>query len=128
MQYLILEEIIDLQSHLLEQTGGMAGVRDQNGLESAIAQPAMMFGGKDLYPTIEEKASAIGFSLVMNHPFFDGNKRIGHAAMELFLIINGYELCSTVDDAEQTILQLAAGKLLREEFVVWVKDHMNSLK
>ncbi|VAX38970.1 hypothetical protein MNBD_PLANCTO02-1481 [hydrothermal vent metagenome] len=53
MQYLILEEIIDLQSHLLEQTGGMAGVRDQNGFESAIAQPAMMFDGKDLYPTIE---------------------------------------------------------------------------
>jgi death-on-curing protein len=61
-------------------------------LESALAQPRATFGGTDLYPGLIEKAAALGFSLVMGHPFVDGNKRTGHAAMETFLILNGHEL------------------------------------
>ena len=87
----------------------------------------MTFGGVELYPTIAEKAAAIAFSLVLNHPFVDGNKRIGFAAMETFLVLNGNELAATVDDAEQTMLKLAAGELSREELVEWVKRNLKSL-
>lgn len=81
MRYLTLDEVLELHSLVLQQSGGMPGLRDRNILESAIAQPAMTFGGQDLYPTVAHKAAALGFSLVMNHAFIDGNKRIGHAAM-----------------------------------------------
>jgi death-on-curing protein len=97
------------------------------GLESAIAPPQMTFGGQDLYATIEAKATAICFSLVMNHPFVDGNKRIGHAAMETFLVLNGYELVAEVDEAEALILKLAAGGLTREELLAWVSLRIQTL-
>lgn len=84
----------------------------------------MTFDEEDLYPTVEEKAAALCFSLVMNHPFIDGNKRVGHAAMETFLVLNGWELVATVDDSEATILLLAAGELEREELLEWVKSRL----
>ncbi len=76
MRYLKLKEVIDLHHQVVEQSGGSLGIRDLGALESAVAQPLMSFGGEDLYPTLEDKAAALGFSLVMNHPFIDGNKRI----------------------------------------------------
>ena len=87
----------------------------------------MTFGGEELYPTIESKATAVCFSLVMNHPFVDGNKRIGHAAMETFLVMNGFELTADVDDTEKVILTLAAGDLSREELLQWVTSHTQRL-
>jgi len=78
MRYLTLAEVLDLHRRVIEQSGGAAGVRELGGVESAIAQPQMSFGGAELYSTIESKATALCFSLVMNHPFVDGNKRIGH--------------------------------------------------
>jgi death-on-curing protein len=93
-------------------------------LESALAQPRQSFAGQDLYPDITSKAAALCFSLVLNHPFVDGNKRIGHAAMETFLMINGHELHAPVDEQERVMLDLAAGKLARETFAEWVKQHL----
>lgn len=84
----------------------------------------MTFGGDDLYPSLEEKASALGFSLICNHPFLDGNKRVGHAAMETFLVLNGFELSATVDEAEKLILSVAAGSCSREELLMWVKANV----
>jgi death-on-curing protein len=84
----------------------------------------MAFGGQDLYPTVADKAAALAVSLVMNHPFFDGNKRIGHAAMDTFLVLNGYELIATTDEQEQVILQLAAGQINRPDFTDWVRNHV----
>ena len=124
MRYLTLEEVIDLHALVLQQSGGMPGIRDANALDSAVAQPAMAFGGQDLYPSIADKAAALAFSLVMNHPFFDGNKRIGHAAMETFLVLNGHELSATADEQEQVILQLAAGQMKRPDFADWVRNHV----
>ena len=124
MRYLTLHEVLALHDMLIEQSGGGAGLRDLGGLESAIAQPEMTFGGQDLYPTIETKATAICFSLVMNHPFIDGNKRIGHAAMETFLVLNGYELTAPVDEAEATILRLAAGEIQRDELRLWISSRI----
>jgi len=124
MRYLSVEEVMALHTLVLNQSGGMPGVRDANSLDSAVAQPHMAFGGKDLYATLADKAAALGFSLIMNHPFFDGNKRIGHAAMESFLVLNGYELSASTDNQEQIILQLAAGQLRRPEFTDWVRNHV----
>ena len=112
---------------VLAQSGGLPGIRSQDALESALAQPLMSFGGTDLYPSLTEKAAALGFSLVKNHPFFDGNKRIGHAVMEVFLILNGYEIAATVEEQEQLILGLAAGKVDRETFTAWLISHVVSL-
>lgn len=124
IRYISLEEVLELHRLALEQAGGLAGVRDLNGLESALAQPQMTFAGQELYPSLGEKAAALGFSLVCNHPFVDGNKRVGHAAMETFLVLNGWELVAGVDEQEQVILRLAAGSLEREEFTAWVQSHL----
>jgi death-on-curing protein len=109
---------------VLRQTGGLEGVRDLGGLESAVAQPQMTFDGQDLYPCLPTKAAALGFSLIRNHPFVDGNKRIGHLAMEMFLVLNGHELDAGVDEQERIILGLAAGEVSREEFAGWVRSSM----
>ncbi len=122
MRYLTLAEVLDLHRRVLRQSGGGEGIRDLGGVLSALAQPEMTFGGSELYPTIESKAAALCYSLVTNHPFIDGNKRIGHAAMETFLILNGFELDAPVDEAEQLILRLASGQLLRKELVEWVQS------
>ena len=127
MRYLTLPEVLDLHRRVVEQSGGANGVRELGGVESAVAQPQMSFDGEELYPTIECKATALCFSLVMNHPFVDGNKRIGHAAMETFLVMNGHELVTDVDDAEAVILALAAGDLSREKLLEWVASHVERL-
>ena len=127
MRYLTLGEVLDLHRRIIEQSGGAVGVREMGGVESAVAQPQMTFEREELYPTIESKATALCFSLVMNHPFVDGNKRIGHAAMETFLVMNGFEIAANVDDAEKIILTLAAGELSREELLEWVASHIRPL-
>jgi death-on-curing protein len=124
IRYLTLAEALELHRLLIEQSGGAEGLRDLGGLESALAQPRMTFDESELYPTIEEKGTALCFSLVNNHPFVDGNKRIGHAALETFLLLNGYELQASVDDAENVILSLASGSLAREELLVWIRAHI----
>ena len=123
MRYLTLDEVLALHRLAPEQSGGAAGVRDLAALESAVVQPYLAFGGQDLYPTLVEKASTLVFSLINNHPFMDGNKRAGHAAMETFLMLNGYELAADVDEQEAVILAVAAGKTSREEFTAGVQAH-----
>jgi death-on-curing protein len=125
VRYLSLEEVLELHRMVMQQSGGASGLRDLNVLESALAQPRMTFGGEDLYPSFVEKAAALGFSLVRNHPFLDGNKRIGHAVMETFLILNGYEIQASVDEQEDLILRLAAGELDRVAFTDWLRLHIS---
>ena len=128
MRYLTLGELIELHRRIIEQSGGADGIRDLGLAESALAQPQMSFGGTELYPTLAEKAAALCFSLVMNHPFVDGNKRIGHAAMEVFLVMNGLELTADVDDSESVILRLASGELERVLFTEWVVRHATAIE
>src|SRR5262245_34159319 len=99
MRLLALAEVLELHRHVIDQSGGAAGIRDLGALEAAVAQPRMAFGGVDLNPTLAEKAAALCFSLVANHPFIDGNKRVGHAAMETLLVFNRWQLDASVDDA-----------------------------
>jgi death on curing protein len=123
MRYLSLGEIVDLHQALLDQTGGAAGIRDLAGLESALAQPRATFDGAALHPTAVQKAAALGFSVTLNHPFVDGNKRVAHAAMEVFLLLNGWELVGTIDEHERLMLDLAAGQLTRGQLTDWLEQH-----
>lgn len=91
-------------------------------LESALAQPRSTFGATDLHLTSIAKAAALGFSLALNHPFTDGNKRVAHAAMEVFLVLNGLELTGTVDEHERVMLDLAAGQRTREDLITWLNQ------
>jgi death-on-curing protein len=127
MRYLTLGEVLELHRRIIQQTGGASGVRNLAGLESAVAQPRMTFEGKDLYPTIEDKAAALAFFIVQNHPYLDGNKRCGHAAMETFLVVNGKEIEAPVDEVEKIILELASGKLSLKNFIDWLAGHIRSL-
>lgn len=127
MRYLTLGEVLELHRRLVAQTGGATALRDLGALESAVAQPRMTFGGEDLYPDLPAKAAAMGFSLIRNHPFLDGNKRIGHAAVETFLVLNGFELDAPVPEAEQVVLEVAQGMRERAVFVEWIRSHLRPL-
>jgi death on curing protein len=124
IRYLVLDEVLKLHRRIIEQSGGTTGIRDLGGLESALAQPQMTFSGQELYPTIAEKAAALSFSLIMNHPFLDGNKRIGHASMEVFLVLNDFEIKASVDEQEQVMLRVASGEWERDEFTKWLCDRI----
>lgn len=123
IRYLTLIEVLQLHHRILEQSGGALGIRDLGLLESAIAQPRMTFGGEDLYPSLLEQAAALGFSIILNHPFIDGNKRTGHAATETFLVLNGVEINASVDEQERVVLAIASGNLEREVFVKWLQQN-----
>ncbi len=124
MRYLTLIEVLVLHERLISASSGLPGVRDFPALESALAQPMATFDGDELYPDLTAKAAALGFFLVANHPFIDGNKRVGHAAMEVLLVLNGYEIEANVDEQEQLILGVAAGKLKRLELEKWLRAHL----
>ena len=113
VRYLSLGEVMELHRLVVQQAGGAAGLRDLGALESAVVQPRATFA-----------AAALAYSLALNHPFLDGNKRVAHAALETFLVLNGRELDAGVDDAERIMLALAAGTLAREDLVAWVTQHV----
>ena len=127
MRYLTVGEVLGIYNRVIKQSGGGVGIRDLGALESAVAQPRMTFNGEELYRTIVEKASALGFSLIQNHPFVDGNKRAGHAAMEIFLMLNGFEISASVDEQVEVILGVASGKMSREVFTNWLQTRIVDL-
>jgi death-on-curing protein len=127
MRYLTLAEVLELHRRLVDETGGPHGVRDLGMLESAVAQPLGSFGGQDFYPSVVEKAAALAYSLALNHPFTDGNKRTSHAAMEVFLVLNGHEIHASVDEQESFWLALAAGQRSRAELVAWLQDRVRPM-
>ena len=124
MRYLTVEEVLALHSRIIASSGGSPGLRDRGALDSAIAQPQMTFDGVDLYVTLARKAAALGHSLISNHPFIDGNKRIGHAAMAVMLLLNGYEIVGSVDEQEAIIIVVASGTMSRDEFAFWVEQRV----
>jgi death-on-curing protein len=128
VRYLSLAEVLDLHRRVIAGSGGATPLRDLGGLESSVAQPRASYGGEDLYPDLASKATALAFSLINNHPFVDGNKRVGHAALETFLLLNGFEISATIDEGEAMILSVAAGQATRDELLQWVRDHMVSAR
>ena len=123
MKKLTKEQILLLQQDLIEQTGGTAGLRDEGLLESALFTPFQSFDGNDMFPSLQQKAARLGFGLVQNHPFVDGNKRIGAHAMLVFLSLNGVELAYTQQELSGMILDVAAGKQSFEDMVIWIQQH-----
>lgn len=127
MRYLSLAEVLELHRRIMVASSGAVALHDLGALESAVAQLRASFAGKDLYPDLAAKATALAFSVINNHPFVDGNKRVGHAALETFLILNGYELDASVDASEQIILAVAAGRAAREELLGWVRADLKTM-
>lgn len=123
--FLTIEEVIRIHDVNLEASGGSPGIRDLGALEASLAAPQMTFGGADLHENLAEKAAALVFALIANHPFVDGNKRAGYAAMEIFLVTNGYESVGTADEKEAVIVEVASGRMDRAGFTAWVVERVH---
>ena len=123
MIYLYPKQILYLYQQIIEQTGGTAGLRDEKSLGSAVYRPQASFGGQDLYPDLFTKAVALGHFLVSNHPFVDGNKRVGFEAMHLMLRVNGYDLHSSIGSKFDFVMKIAKGELTPEQIAGWLIEH-----
>jgi death-on-curing protein len=121
LRSLSVDDVIYIHAQVIAQSGGSYGLRDRGALESSVAQPMQSFGGIDLYPDIPAKAAALGFFLVSNHPFVDGNKRVAHAALAVTLRLNGHRLVASVDEQERMMLRVASGEITRAAFQEWVQ-------
>jgi len=116
-------QILLLHDQLLAQTGGAPGLRDEGLLESALSAPFQGFEGSDAYPSLPQKAARLCYGLVKNHPFVDGNKRIGTHAMLIFLAINGVELVYTQKELSAAVLAVASGEQEYEDLLRWLVEH-----
>jgi death-on-curing protein len=123
MRGLSVSDIIVLHQKIIDKTGGSHGIRDLGLIESAVSRAYATFGGNDLYETVEAKIAATSYSLVSNHGFVDGNKRIGIAAMLLLLRLNGYKLQYSQQELIDLGLGLAAGNLDENDILKWIKEH-----
>ena len=124
MKYPSKRQILLLHQALLESSGGLGGLRDEGMLDAAIAAPLQSFGGQDLYPTLVDKASRLAFGLIQNHPFVDGNKRIGTHAMLVLLALNGVELVYEDEELIGIILKVAASEADEKELHAWIESHI----
>lgn len=118
-----VEQVIYLHEKLIQRTGGKDGPRDKGILESALFHVYATFDGKDLYPTIEEKAARQMFALVSGHPFVDGNKRIGVFVMLIFLEMNEIKIKYTQEELVKLALGTASGKIDANNILTWIKSH-----
>jgi death-on-curing protein len=123
MKRLSKEQVIKIHSMLIEQTGGSDGIRDDGLLDSALNAPFQTFDGEYIYRTIKAKAAKLGYFLVKNHPFIDGNKRIGILVMIAFLEINGIEIICTDEELITLGLGLAEGLIDDKDLLNWIIDH-----
>ena len=124
MKVLTKRQILLLHSALIRQSGGSDGIRDEGLLDSAVSTPFQTFADQELYPSLLEKAARLGFGLICNHPFIDGNKRIGTHAMLVFLDINQITLSYEDDDLIETILRVASGTLDYNGLLGWLQEHL----
>ncbi len=117
------DKVLLLHKLIAEETGGSIGVRDEALLEGALENAFAGFGGEEFYPSKEEKGARLGFSLISNHAFVDGNKRIGMYVMLTFLEVNGIRLEYTDDEIVTVGLSVADGKMGYDELLSWVRSH-----
>ena len=121
-------QALKIHTIAIEGFGGANGVRNLGALESALARPFQTFGGEDLYPTIFEKAAAIGESIIVNHPFVDGNKRTGYILIEAHLRHEGYAITATDETLYDFVIGISTGTLSFDEIVAWLKKFTRSGK
>ena len=124
MKYLTEEQVLFIHSRLIDETGGVHGVRDLGLLQSAVSRPKATFGSEDLYPDIFHKAAALMESLIKNHPFIDGNKRTAITSAGIFLQRNGYILETAQRELEQFTLSVVTGKASFEDAVKWFRKYL----
>jgi death-on-curing protein len=121
--FLSLDEVFAIHAHLIDRYGGSLGIRDRGLLESALAMPLASFSGEELHATLHEKAAAYLFHLVKNHPFVDGNKRVGLAVCLAFLRLNGMRIDATDDELVERVMGVAAGRHAKAEVAVFLRQH-----
>ncbi|MBQ8995869.1 MAG: type II toxin-antitoxin system death-on-curing family toxin [Oscillospiraceae bacterium] len=118
------ELVIMLHQELIEETGGLHGIKDEGLLESALSTPFQTFEERDLYPSVYQKAARLGFGLTSNHAFIDGNKRIGAHAMLIFLELNDIHISYTQEELSTIFLEIASGYKGYEELLNWIISHL----
>ena len=123
MKYLYPQQLLYLYQAIVKQSGGTLGLRDNGLLESAIYRPQATFGGQDLYPDLFSKAAALGHSIISNHPFVDGNKRVGFEAMRLMLRLNGYDVHASTEAKFLFVMGIAKGQTTEPAIAEWLKQH-----
>jgi death on curing protein len=121
--FLTFAEVIEIHDYQMEHFGGASGLRDIELLKSAIGMPSATYGGNFLHPSIYEMAAAYLFHLVENHPFVDGNKRVGAMAALIFLDLNGMDFNASDEEFTAMVLRVASGKMLKAEITLFFKAH-----
>ena len=122
-QFLELDDVLALHADQVNTYGGSGGIRDVGLLQSALGMPRASFAGQFLHPTVAEMAAAYLFHLVQNHPFVDGNKRIGLAAAIAFLGLNGLWLEAGEDELTEFVLSVAKGEAQKADITIFIRDH-----
>jgi len=121
IEYLTIEQVIELHDEMLKRYGGLAGIRDKNLLWSAIDAPKAAMFGQEMYPSVYEKAAAYLYHLVCNHPFNDANKRTGFAVTLVFLEVNSVKQAFQKEDLENLVIEVAKGKETKERIAKFLK-------
>jgi len=121
--FLTLDEVLAIHAHQIERYGGSRGLRDRALLESALAMPAATFGSETLHPSLHEQAAAYLFHLVKNHPFVDGNKRVGLACCLVYLRLNGTSIRASDDELVGVVVGVAEGGLSKADIAVFLREH-----
>jgi death-on-curing protein len=121
-EYLSIDQVLALHALQIRRFGGTGKLRDRGALESALGRPQATFGGEDLYADVPAKAAALLHSLVLNHPFVDGNKRVGAHAMLLFLVVNGHEPTFGAAELTDVTLAVARGEVAAEALSIWIRQ------
>jgi len=123
VRYLTFDEIMRIHNRMIEVFGGEDGILSEAALENCVALPMMYIFGTETSPSIWSKAAALLHCIVARHPFMDGNKRTAWTAAKVFLLVNGYRLTATVENAEATILGVIQGDIDSEELNDWIEEH-----
>lgn len=121
-----VEDVEKIHQILIKEFGGSLGTRDAHALSAAIARPYQTFDGKELYPSLLEKAAVLIESMLSNHPFVDGNKRTGYVLMRLFLIENGIDIIAGQDEKYNFVINIASGKSNFDDILSWLLIHTAS--
>ena len=122
-----IKEVEQLHRILIDKFGGSHGIRDLTAIESAIARPFQTFDGNDLYPSVLEKAVSLIESILVNHPFIDGNKRTGYTLLRLYLIQNGLDINASQDNKYEFVINIASGSLKYEGILSWLKSNTGKM-
>jgi len=124
IEYLSVDQVLTLHALQIRRYGGASALRDRGALDAAVTRPQMTFAGEDLYPDVAAKAAALMHSLVMNHPFVDGNKRAGAHAALLFLYANGFESLIARAELTRMTVGVAAGEIEAEALAIWLRQRI----